>query len=110
MQTGFFYTVMFATQITQFELVLVVDTVRTRTQDFYYMSYFLFDQFFHAYGNFNISSFSEHDNTVFIGHINAYFDYVLLLDHIFTNICIIVYFWSYLDRFLTFCYISFIES
>src|SRR5215469_4998571 len=39
-----------------------------------------------------LSSFSENDSTVFIGHINAYFDYVLSLGHIFTNICIIAYF------------------
>jgi hypothetical protein len=40
--------------------------------------------------------------------MNAYFDYILSLGHIFTNICIIAYFWSYLDWFLTFHYISFI--
>src|SRR5215510_8922910 len=28
----------------------------------------------------------EHDNTVFIGHINAYFDYILLLGYIFSII------------------------
>jgi hypothetical protein len=58
----------------------------------------------------HISSFSEHDNTVFICPVNAYFDYILSLGHIFTNICIIAYFWSYLDWFLTFHYISFVES
>jgi hypothetical protein len=56
------------------------------------MSYFLFDQFFHAWVNFDTFLAFMNTVTLFIGPINAHFDYILSLGHIFTNICIIAHF------------------
>jgi predicted O-linked N-acetylglucosamine transferase (SPINDLY family) len=46
----------------------------------------------------HISDSCEHENTVFIGHINAYLNNILALGHIWARNGIKAYFWSYFRR------------
>ena len=48
---------------------------------------------------FYLTSFSmpKVNFVMFVAFLNRYFDYILSLGHIFTNICIIAYFLSYID-------------
>jgi hypothetical protein len=66
------------------------------------MSYFLSWHLFTCLIKYkHISDCCEHENTVFIAHINAYLNHILALGYIWARTDIKAYFWSYFRRVST---------